>query len=80
MFRDLLAGRRDYGWLEKRYVRKDGKVIWTLLSTATVRDAQGSPSTWSHRSRTSPSARRPRPAWPKERPSIAASLRRPSTA
>jgi PAS domain S-box-containing protein len=41
LFEDLLAGRRDYGWLEKRYVRKDGKVIWTLLSTAVVRDAQG---------------------------------------
>ena len=27
LFQDLLAGRRDYGWLEKRYVRKDGKVI-----------------------------------------------------
>jgi PAS domain S-box-containing protein len=43
MLHDLLAGRRDYGWLEKRYVRKDGKVIWTLLSTSMVRDAQGEP-------------------------------------
>ena len=41
LFEDLLAGRRDHGWLEKRYVRKDGKAIWTLLSTAVVRDAQG---------------------------------------
>ena len=41
LFQDILAGRRDYGWLEKRYVRKDGKVIWTLLSTAMVRDVQG---------------------------------------
>jgi PAS domain S-box-containing protein len=43
LFRDILAGRRDYGWLEKRYVRKDGKVIWTLLSTSVVRDPQGAP-------------------------------------
>ena len=43
MFRDILTGRRDYGWLEKRYVRKDGKVIWTLLSTSAVRDSQGKP-------------------------------------
>jgi PAS domain S-box-containing protein len=41
LFQDILAGRRDHGWLEKRYVRKDGKVIWTIVSTATVRDAQG---------------------------------------
>ena len=43
LFQDLLAGRRDYGWLEKRYVRKDGMVIWTLLSTSVVRDPQGEP-------------------------------------
>jgi PAS domain S-box-containing protein len=43
LFQDLLAGRRDYGWLEKRYVRKDGKVIWTRLSTSAVRDPQGKP-------------------------------------
>jgi len=43
LFQDLLAGSRDYGWLEKRYVRKDGKVIWTLLSTSVVRDPQGEP-------------------------------------
>jgi PAS domain S-box-containing protein len=43
LFQDLMAGRRDYGWLEKRYVRKDRKVIWTLLSTAVVRDPQGEP-------------------------------------
>jgi PAS domain S-box-containing protein len=41
LFQDLRAGRRDYGWLEKRYVCKDGKVIWTLLSTSAVRDPQG---------------------------------------
>jgi len=43
LFQDLLAGRRDYGWLQKRYVRKDGKVIWTLLSTSVVRDPEGKP-------------------------------------
>jgi PAS domain S-box-containing protein len=41
LFGDLLSGRRDHGWLEKRYVRKDGRVIWTLLSTTVVRDAHG---------------------------------------
>jgi PAS domain S-box-containing protein len=43
LFEDLLAGRRDYGWLEKRYVRKDGHVIWTLVSTSMVRDSEGAP-------------------------------------
>jgi PAS domain S-box-containing protein len=43
LFRDLMSGDRDYGWLEKRYVRKDGKVIWTFLSTSVVRDPQGEP-------------------------------------
>ncbi len=43
LLQDLIAGRRDYGWLEKRYVRKDGKIIWTLLSTSVVRSADGQP-------------------------------------
>jgi PAS domain S-box-containing protein len=43
MLHDFLAGRRDYGWLEKRYIRKDGKVIWALLSTSMVRDLEGEP-------------------------------------
>jgi PAS domain S-box-containing protein len=41
LFRDLVAGERAYGWLEKRYVHKQGHPIWTLLSTAAVRDSRG---------------------------------------
>jgi len=41
LFADLTSGVRDYGWLEKRYVHKDGHVVWTLLSTSTVRNAEG---------------------------------------
>jgi len=41
LFHELLVGTRDYGWMEKRYVRQDGGVIWTLLSTSAVRDRQG---------------------------------------
>lgn len=41
LFADLMNGVRDYGWLEKRYVHKDGHVVWTLLSASTVRDAEG---------------------------------------
>jgi PAS domain S-box-containing protein len=43
VFQDLVAGKRDYGWLEKRYVHRDGHVIWALLSTAVVRNPQGAP-------------------------------------
>ncbi len=41
LFADLVNGVRDYGWLEKRYLHKDGHVVWTLLSTSTVRNAEG---------------------------------------
>jgi PAS domain S-box-containing protein len=41
LFRGLTGGERDYGWLEKRYVHRDGHVIWAQLSTAAVRDRQG---------------------------------------
>jgi PAS domain S-box-containing protein len=41
LFRDLMAGRRDYGWLEKRYIHKSGRVTWALLSSSAVRDPQG---------------------------------------
>ena len=41
LFKDLISGQRDYGWLEKRYVHRDGSVIWAVLSTAAVRGPQG---------------------------------------
>jgi len=43
LLQDMLAGKRDYGWLEKRYIHREGRVIWTLLSTSLVRDPQGAP-------------------------------------
>jgi PAS domain S-box-containing protein len=43
LFHNLLAGKQDYGWLEKRYVHKDGHLIWALLSTSLIRDSQGVP-------------------------------------
>ncbi len=41
LFRDLVSGKRDHGWMEKRYVHKDGHTIWALLSTAAVHGSQG---------------------------------------
>jgi two-component system nitrate/nitrite sensor histidine kinase NarX len=43
LFRNLITGKRDYGWLKKRYVHQDGRVIWAQLSTSVVRDSQGTP-------------------------------------
>ena len=38
--RCLLAGERDTYRLEKRYLRKDGAVIWVDVSTVLLRDAK----------------------------------------
>ncbi|HEU4628103.1 MAG TPA: PAS domain S-box protein [Gemmatimonadaceae bacterium] len=40
----LLAGRTDSCQLEKRYLRSDGSVVWTLLSASVVRRADGTAS------------------------------------
>jgi PAS domain S-box-containing protein len=37
------AGRRDSYTMEKRYIRKDGSIVWATLTSAVVRDAQGRP-------------------------------------
>jgi len=39
----LLAGETRAFQMEKRYLRKDGQVIWIRLNSALVRDAQGAP-------------------------------------
>jgi diguanylate cyclase (GGDEF)-like protein len=38
---EVISGIRHSYQMEKRYLRKDGEVIWALLSVATVRDAGG---------------------------------------
>jgi len=40
---ELLAGTIDSYQLEKRYLRKDGRVVWILLAGTIVRDAEGEP-------------------------------------
>lgn len=40
---DLVAGRVPSYRLEKRYLRKDGTIVWGLLAVALVRDALGQP-------------------------------------
>lgn len=39
--RQLLQGEIDHFHMEKRYLHKDGRIIWILLSAAAVRDEQG---------------------------------------
>ncbi|MEW5725637.1 MAG: histidine kinase dimerization/phosphoacceptor domain -containing protein, partial [Thermodesulfobacteriota bacterium] len=40
---DMLSGRLDSYQRDKRYIRKDGEVVWARLSERLVRDAQGRP-------------------------------------
>jgi diguanylate cyclase (GGDEF)-like protein/PAS domain S-box-containing protein len=40
---DILAGRSDTYQIEKRYVRRDGSVVHTLLCVSAVRDDSGRP-------------------------------------
>ncbi|MEI1279714.1 PAS domain S-box protein [Leptospira venezuelensis] len=41
---ETLEGKRSGYHLEKRYVKKNGEVVWVLLSVALVRDAEGKPN------------------------------------
>jgi PAS domain S-box-containing protein len=36
--RELYSGKRDYFWIEKRYLHKNGTPVWTFLSVSAVRD------------------------------------------
>ncbi|MHB0975625.1 MAG: SpoIIE family protein phosphatase [Candidatus Aquicultorales bacterium] len=42
-FIELVGGIRDSFQIEKRYVRKDGGIIWGMLSVSLVRDDMGMP-------------------------------------
>ena len=41
---ETLANKRDSYTLEKRYVRKNGEIIWGRLSISLIRDSQSKPS------------------------------------
>ena len=43
LFRELIAGKRDDYQIEKRYVRKDGRVFWGRLTASLVRGPHGEP-------------------------------------
>jgi PAS domain S-box-containing protein len=44
-FRELMEGDYTQHQIQKRYVRKDGKVIWVQVNNALIRDALGHPAT-----------------------------------
>ena len=43
LFMELLEGKRDRYQLEKRYVRKDGSIMWGRMTVVVLRDASGQP-------------------------------------
>lgn len=43
LFKELLAGKRESYQLEKRYIRKDGQVMWGQLTVSLARSAAGEP-------------------------------------
>jgi len=42
-FEDLLSGKDDYFWGERRYLRKNGEVFWAHVTMSVVRDESGKP-------------------------------------
>jgi PAS domain S-box-containing protein len=43
LLEELLAGKRDYYRMEKRYIHKQGHTVWALLSVSLIRSAEGQP-------------------------------------
>ena len=43
LYRELLAGKRDFFTAEKRYINKDGRVFWGQLTVSLVRDQSNKP-------------------------------------
>jgi diguanylate cyclase (GGDEF)-like protein/PAS domain S-box-containing protein len=43
LMRPLLAGERSRTQVEKRYIHRDGSIVWVRVSTSLVRDAEGEP-------------------------------------
>lgn len=39
----MLRGEMHWAWLEKRYLKKDGRSVWVILSSSLIRDRTGRP-------------------------------------
>jgi PAS domain S-box-containing protein len=42
-FEQLLSGRNDYFWTERRYIRKNGETFWAHVTMSIVRGPEGEP-------------------------------------
>jgi PAS domain S-box-containing protein len=42
-FEDLLSGKENYYWGERRYLRKNGEVFWAYITMSVVRHPNGKP-------------------------------------
>ena len=42
-FQELLDGKRDYYWDERRYIRKNGEIFWAHITMSVVRDENKTP-------------------------------------
>ncbi|RPI49040.1 MAG: PAS domain S-box protein, partial [Chloroflexi bacterium] len=43
LYEELLAGKRRYYYIEKRYIRRDGSVLWVRPTVSLVRRTRGGP-------------------------------------
>ncbi|MDF9408127.1 PAS domain S-box protein [Pelotomaculum isophthalicicum JI] len=43
LHKELMAGERNHFHIEKRYIRKDGELLWASLTVSLVRDTNGNP-------------------------------------
>ncbi|MBI4683381.1 MAG: PAS domain S-box protein [Nitrospirae bacterium] len=41
MFKEMVYGKRNHYWLEKRYIRKDGGILWAHTTVTAIRDHKG---------------------------------------
>jgi PAS domain S-box-containing protein len=41
LFREMVQGKREAYFMEKRYIRKDGTIVWANLSVTAIRDPDG---------------------------------------
>jgi PAS domain S-box-containing protein len=43
LFQELIAGDRDHYEMEKRYIRRDGQIVWGRLTVSLIRTIDGAP-------------------------------------
>lgn len=44
LYKELIAGKRDFYHIEKRYIHKDGSIVWGYLTATLIRDSKGHPN------------------------------------